>query len=173
MADVVIRETTPADVTQVLALYPLAFPEEDLRPVVQALLEQETGVLSLAGFEKGALASHVLFSFCRTEDQGHAGALLAPLGVLPTHQRQGLGDALVRDGLARLEAIGVKQVFVLGDPAYYQRFGFSTERQVLPPYPLPKEYGEGPWQSLSLAGNAPLKAGRLSLPAPWMKPELW
>ncbi len=68
---------------------------------------------------------------------------------------------------------GIKQVFVLGDPAYYQRFGFSPERQVLTPYPLPEEYGNDAWQSMPLAACAPLAAGRLSLPEPWMEPALW
>jgi len=60
--------------------------------------------------------------------------------VIPLLQRQGLGNSLVRAGLERLEQRRIKQVFVLGDPAYYQRFGFSPERQGLTPYPIPEEW---------------------------------
>ena len=49
---------------------------------------------------------------------------LAPLAVLPAAQRQGVGSALVREGLARCRAAGYAIVVVLGDPAYYSRFGF-------------------------------------------------
>ncbi len=168
----VIRETTSGDVAQVLALYPQAFPEEELRPVVSALLEEELEVLSLAAFDGDALVAHVLFTICGTEEWDRTGALLAPLGVIPSLQRQGLGNSLVHAGLARLKKRGIKQVFVLGDPAYYQRFGFSPERQVLPPYPMPEEWLDA-WQSMPLAARAPLATGRLSMPEPWMEPALW
>ncbi len=167
-----IRQTTPADTAQILTLYPQAFPDEDLRPVVSALLKQGSQVLSLATFDGDALIAHVLFSLCKTKDQNQTGALLGPLGVIPPRQRQGLGDTLVRTGLERLEKSRVSQVFVLGGPAYYQRFGFTPERHVLAPYPLPAEYGDA-WQSMPLAARAPLLAGRLSLPEPWMDTALW
>ena len=168
----VIRKTTPKDFAQVLALYPKTFPKEELRPVVSALLEEEAGVLSLAAFDEDALVAHVLFTICWTKGSDRTGALLAPLGVTPSHQRQGLGYSLVRAGLEQLEKKGVKQVFVLGDPAYYQRFGFSPEKQVLAPYPIAEEWAEA-WQSLLLAAREPLDDGQLSLPEPWMDPALW
>ena len=120
----IIRKTKSGDIAQVLNLYPPAFPEEELRPVVLALLKDGSDVLSLAGFDGDALVAHVLFSICETEELDRTGALLAPLGVMPSLQRQGLGSSLVRAGLELLEKRGIKQVFVLGDPAYYQRFGF-------------------------------------------------
>ena len=152
----------------------MAFPDEELRPVVTSLLKGGADVLSLATYQDDALIAHVLFTLIGDEGEKaqRAGALLAPLGVVPAHQGQGVGGALVRAGLARLETMGVRQVFVLGDPAYYSRFGFETERQVSPPYPLPAEWA-GAWQSMLLAGRAPLSAARCLLPEAWMKPELW
>ncbi len=79
----VIRQTTTADTAQILALYPQAFPEEDLRDVVSALLKQGPQVLSLATFDGDALVAHVLFSLCATKGQKQTGALLGPLGVIP------------------------------------------------------------------------------------------
>lgn len=49
-----IRQTTPNDLAQVLGLYPMAFPEEELRAIVSALLEQGVPVLSLASFDGDA-----------------------------------------------------------------------------------------------------------------------
>ena len=172
MESIAIRETVSGDAEQVLALYPQAFPEEELRPVVSALLGLGPEVLSLAGFDGAQVVGHVLFTLCGAQGQGRTGALLAPLGVLPSYQRRGLGTSLVRAGLDRLAARGVAQVFVLGDPAYYGRFGFAPERGVMAPYPLPEDWA-GAWQSLRLAGRAPLAAGRLIVPAPWMEPALW
>ena len=169
----IIRRTIAEELAQILALYPLAFPDEELRPVVSRLIEGEAQVLSLATFKGEALVAHVLFTIFGSEEDKGAGALLAPLGVVPDHQGQGVGNALVKDGLKRLGAMGVRQVFVFGDPAYYGRFGFKTERQVLTPYPLSEEYGDDAWQSMPLAGRAPLAAGRMSLPEPWMEPALW
>ena len=167
-----IRETTSSDIAQILALYPQAFPDEELRPVVKALLEEIPGILSLATFDGDRLVAHVIFTICGTKERDRAGGLLAPLGVIPAYQRQGLGFSLVRDGLERLEKTGTHQVFVLGDPTYYRRFGFLPEKKVLAPYPLPEEYGDA-WQSMILMGRAPLDAGRLLLPEPWMDPALW
>jgi len=166
-----IRQTTPNDLAQIIGLYPQAFPKEDLRDLVSALLEQGARVLTLARFDGGALVAHVLFSICKT-DGPQVGALLGPLGVIPARQRQGVGDTLVRHGLEQLQSMGINQVFVLGNPAYYRRFGFAPEKYVQAPYPLPVEYGDA-WQSMTLAARPPLTAARLELPEPWMNPALW
>lgn len=170
--EAVIRETAEQDAAAVLALYPLAFPDEDLRPVVTSLLALPRDTLSLGAFEDDAVAGHVLFTLCGSAGRDRQGALLAPLGVTPSHQRRGLGSALVRAGLDRLEANRVCQVFVLGDPAYYRRFGFAPERRVLPPFPIPDDWADA-WQSVSVGLGTPLAPGRLSLPGPWMDPALW
>ena len=167
-----IRETTSSEIAEVLALYPLAFPDEELRPVVTQLLELGDGVLSLAAFDQDDLIGHIIFTDCGTKDGSNDGALLAPLGVLPSHQSAGIGSMLVREGFKRSEARGINQVFVLGDPAYYSRFGFEAERAVSPPYPMPEEWADA-WQSVTLAGRQPLESGQLKLPEPWMDPALW
>jgi putative acetyltransferase len=50
---------------------------------------------------------------------------LAPMAVLPEHQRDGIGARLVEEGIARLEQSGCPFVIVLGHPGYYPRFGFE------------------------------------------------
>ncbi|MEM8651501.1 MAG: hypothetical protein AAGF54_13285, partial [Pseudomonadota bacterium] len=61
-----IRETTSSETAEVLALYPLAFPDEELRPVVTQLLELGDGVLSLAAFKANALVGYIIFTDCAT-----------------------------------------------------------------------------------------------------------
>lgn len=50
---------------------------------------------------------------------------LAPFAVLPSHQSQGIGAQLVRTGINECRSLGAKALAVLGDPNYYQRFGFE------------------------------------------------
>ena len=58
---------------------------------------------------------------------------LAPLAVKPAHQKKGIAAALVQEGLERCGGY----VVVLGDPAYYHRFGFRRARD----FGLENEYG--------------------------------
>ena len=50
---------------------------------------------------------------------------LAPVAVIPAWQRQGIGKALVREGIERCRSIGGSVIAVLSDPGYYTQFGFS------------------------------------------------
>ena len=153
-------------------MYPQAFPDEDLVPLVRELLQKNVGALSLVATIASSLAGHVLFTRARLAESGDAAALLGPLAVSPAQQRRGIGSALVREGLDRLQREGVQQVLVLGDPAYYGRFGFTTESSVLTPYELPAEWATA-WQSLTLGSNRAPGSGKLMLPEPWMRQKLW
>ena len=167
-----IRESLPGDLALIEALYPQAFPDEDLLPLVRELLREDAIVLSLVGVADKALAGHVIFTTCGIAGGTEKVALLGPLAVAPARQGQGIGSALVRTGLRRLERAGTSRVYLLGDPAYYGRFGFEPDDKVVPPYPLPEEW-QGAWQSLSLRDSEPPLRGRLSLPQPWRQPALW
>ncbi len=167
-----IRESGADDIEPINALYPAAFPDEDLLPLVNDLLRESTGVLSLVATAGATLAGHIAFTRCHGADSKGKGALLAPLAVAPDFQRQRIGSRLIAEGLKRLEADGVTQVLVLGDPNYYRRSGFAAEGSVLPPYEMPPEWA-GAWQSLRLGSGDALGAGKLELPPLWMQPALW
>ncbi|MEX2614561.1 MAG: N-acetyltransferase [Alphaproteobacteria bacterium] len=167
-----IRESLPGDMARIGTLYPDAFPEEDLLPLVRDLLQETALVLSLVGIVDASLAGHILFTTCGMDGKSDKLALLGPLAVAPACQRQGIGSALVRAGLQRLENAGVTQVCVLGDPAYYGRLGFIPEEDVTPPYPLPDEW-RGAWQSIKLRHVELPCRGRLVVPQPWRQPALW
>jgi len=167
--EAIIRDTDGGDLASILALYSLAFPDEDLRPLVSSLIE-DTAIrtLSLAPIRGEGPVGHILFTLFADG----AGALIGPLCIHPDHQGQGIGSTLVRHGLAQLEAGTTAQVFVLGDPAYYGRFDFTAERRVQPPHPMPPQWQDA-WQSLTLANRVPLEAGPCRLPDPWMPRALW
>ena len=166
-----IRESGAGDLAALETLYPDAFPHEDLLPVVRQLLAAPQGVLSLVAVEGHTVVGHVAFTICGVDRTRDVVALLAPLAVASAHQRKGLGKMLVRNGLDQLQNASVERVFVLGDPAYYGRFGFEAEQNVLPPYRLPAAW-EGAWQSLSFAA-ANNQGGQIQVPAMWRDKALW
>lgn len=164
------EETSASDLAQVLALYPRAFPDEDLKPLVKDLLSLDPAILSIAARDGEEIVGHIAFTECRIDETSSKVSLLGPLGILPSYQRQGHGSALINMGLHALRRMGVQQVFVLGDPRYYGRFGFGTERAVQTPCAIPEKWVEA-WQSLALGTQA--HKGQLVAPEPWMKPALW
>jgi len=167
-----LREGGPGDLEWLELLYPAAFPEEDLLPLVRTMVRSGAEILSLVGEVDGVAAGHGVFTLGRIDGTSREIALLGPVAVDPGHQRSGIGGAIIREGLNRLKPMGVEQVFVLGDPAYYGRFGFLPGAKIKPPYDLPLEWSDA-WQHLSLADADIANEGRISLPEFWMRRELW
>ena len=127
--------------------------------VVDALRAEGDVVLALIAEREGQIAGYVAFPRLNLDLGARTVPVigLAPVGVAPPMQRQGIGSALIRDGLARLKDRGERLVFVLGDPAYYGRFGFTVMDRFVSRY-------AGPYfQALTLAPDAPV-AGRVSYP---------
>ncbi|MCH9807229.1 MAG: N-acetyltransferase [Alphaproteobacteria bacterium] len=167
-----IRDCLDEDILALEQLYSDAFPDEDLWPLVRALVALESGVLSLVAVADNSLVGHGIFTMCGIDGAADQVALLGPLAVTPDWQKRGIGSQLINDGLGRLKIDGVLQVFVLGDPAYYGRFGFKPGANVQPPYPLPVEWREA-WQSIDLNTGDAAHQGTLTVPQPWQRPELW
>lgn len=172
MSELEIRESRHSDASGIEQLYVDAFPDEDLLALVRELLDLKQSVISLVGVRENEIVGHICFTFCHVDGGKGTVALLAPLAVTPTLQEQGIGSALVQTGLEHLGNSGICCVFVLGDPAYYSRFGFRAEDKVAPPYPLPTEW-RGAWQSIRLRNEEAPHEGRLSVPEPWRQIALW
>ena len=121
-------------------------------------------VLALAAAETSDVVGYVAWPRLHVETpQGDVRAVgLAPLAVSPPRQRAGIGAALVEAGLARLRAKGETLAFVLGDPAYYRRFGFSVDAARA----YESTYAGEHFMVLALAAGAP-RAGRVRYPAPF------
>ncbi len=146
-----LRRTTDAELAAICDLHEEAFgPAEgpEIAELVRGLCQDATAVpvLSLAAEVEGRIVGHVLFTAVRvrTPEQPAVAQILAPLAVLPKHQRTGVGGALIRAGLRQLTASGVELVFVLGDPDYYPRFGFRPARAfgLEAPHPIPAAHAD-------------------------------
>ena len=167
-----IRESVQGDSGAIESLYPEAFPDENLLPLVRDLLEDAAVTTSLVGAIDSRIVGHAIFTKCRVGGSNVNAALLGPLAVAPAWQRRGFGSAIVRAGLRRLEEMDVSLVYVLGDPAYYERLGFRPEPLVEPPFRLPPEW-DGAWQSQNVGDTVAPFPGKLAVPRQWLQPALW
>ncbi|MEM6382527.1 MAG: N-acetyltransferase [Pseudomonadota bacterium] len=165
-----IRDYGPIDRDAIMELYPRAFPEEDLLPLVRELLAAPEA-FSLVADADGAIVGHIGFTACAVAGNRDRLSMLAPLAVDPDHQRRGIGKGLIAAGIERLEAEGYAKLLVLGDPAYYGQWGFAQESGITPPA-IPGNWAPA-WQSRELAGLPCKAAGRLMVPEFWDKPEYW
>ena len=118
-----IRLETVSDAPAVHALLTEAFPTDAEAMLVARLRADGDIVLSLVAEAEDSVIGHVLFSRMSAPFRALG---LAPVAVVPRWQGQGIAARLIRDGLARAGSAGWEAVFVLGDPAYYNRFGFDA-----------------------------------------------
>jgi putative acetyltransferase len=121
-----VRAEEEGDHAAVHALNEAAFGTTLEASLVDSLRAQAQPIVSLVAEEKRAVVGHIFFSPVTL--LGHADLHimgLAPMAVAPSHQRRGIGSALVRAGLERCRALGAGAVVVLGHSEYYPRFGFA------------------------------------------------
>ena len=131
-----IRRETPNDAPAIAAVTTAAFAQgpEAPEPVETSLLarlrtdEGWLPALSLVAVDEGAVIGHVV---CTRGYVGGTPALgLGPIGVRPDHQRRGVGHALMHAVLGAADATDEPLVALLGDPAFYGRFGFVTASEL-------------------------------------------
>ena len=122
-----IRAEEQRDWAAVHAVNVSAFETPTEANLVDALREQAQPLVSLIAEDNGVIVGHIMFS--PVSLAGHLELRimgLAPMAIAPEQQRKGIGSALVRAGLERCKQLGFGAVVVLGHPAYYPRFGFSS-----------------------------------------------
>ncbi|HYD11265.1 MAG TPA: N-acetyltransferase [Allosphingosinicella sp.] len=124
-----IRPAEPGDAAGIRAVHEAAFPTPVEADLVEALVREGDAIVSLVAERQGGIVGHVLLSRMQVTADGRTlRALgLGPVGVLPGYQGGGIGAALIEAGLAIARATGEEIVFLLGEPDYYARFGFSAE----------------------------------------------
>ena len=83
--------------------------------------------LSLVAEADGVIVGHVAFSPVSLSDGSRGWYGLGPISVDPARQGEGIGGKLIGEGLERLKALGATGCVLLGDPAYYSRFGFTPD----------------------------------------------
>lgn len=123
----IIRPEVPADIPAIHHLHKAAFGQSAEAQLVGALRANGKALVSLVAVEDGGVVGHILFSpvSIETIPAGMIAAGLAPLAVLPSFQRRGIGAELARAGLQACRDAGIGLVVVLGNHRYYHRFGFT------------------------------------------------
>ena len=124
MPDFLIRPETDRDREGIAGLLLAAFPTSSEARLVEQLRKDGDVVYSLVAVEASDVIGHALFSRLRAPDTALS---LAPVAVAANRRRRGIAAALIEAGLERARAECWAAVVVLGDPAYYRRFGFSRE----------------------------------------------
>lgn len=127
-----IRGERPGDVAAIAALVTTAFRDAPHASgteaaIVDRLRAAGALALSLVAVVDGRIVGYVAFSPVVVEGVAAGWFGLGPVAVDPAHRERGFGAALIRRGLAHLHADGARGCVVLGDPAYYARFGFAPD----------------------------------------------
>ena len=109
------------------AFAPMPFSDGDEQDLVDTLRERGELALSLVAVDpEGTIIGQVAFSPA-TIDHAECGWFqMAPVSVSPTLQHRGIGTSLIREGIEQLRRRGANGVAVVGNPAYYEKFGFAV-----------------------------------------------
>lgn len=137
-----IRPERADDIAAIRAVHEAAFGQPDEADLVDRLRLTDD-YIGLVATLNDAVVGHIAFS-PMTLSPARPGLTilgLAPMSVLPDHQREGNGSALVREGLNVCQQVGADAVFVLGHPDYYPRFGFTPAADIglASEYDVPRE----------------------------------
>ncbi|GAA0457137.1 N-acetyltransferase [Streptomyces sp. NPDC046215] len=160
------RPETRADLPAVRAIHLAAFDTPLEADLVDALRTDPAwidGLSVVAETPDGTLAGHALLTRCHIGDT--PALCLAPVAVLPDHQRSGLGSAAVRAVLEAARGMGERFVVVLGHPDYYPRFGFR--RASAAGIGLTIDVPDEALMALALDDGHPLPSGTVHYAAPF------
>jgi putative acetyltransferase len=94
--------------------------------IINALRASHALTISLVAEVGGKVVGHIAFSPVTISDGSHNWYGLGPVSVLPEFQKQGIGKSLIHEGLSLLKSLGGKGCVLVGDPEYYERFGFRS-----------------------------------------------
>ena len=179
--EIVIRETVPADLAAIVEVHKKGFGYDKEAGLTAELLSDPTAepTVSLLALRDGEAVGHILFTRCRiagAEVQQPLFYILAPLAVVPSCQKQGVGGLLIAEGLQLLRERGAKLVFVLGHKEYYPRHGFipGAEKLGFPaPYPILEKHADY-WMAQALTDDGfSGPKGRVVCADALNRPEHW
>jgi putative acetyltransferase len=138
---VVLRRESLDDRSAVRAVTEAAFGRPDEADLIDRLRHEGAVLASFVAEVETQIVGHILFSrmLIETVDGPLAAVALAPMAVLPSQQRRGVGGQLIRHGLDWLRGRDEQIVLVLGHPDYYPRFGFSRDRARALASPFPPD----------------------------------
>jgi putative acetyltransferase len=145
---ITIRPETHRDIPIIEALTLIAFkghPHQDPQKstvehlIIYQLRQAKALTLSLVATENNQIVGHIAFSPITIDGKDEKWFVLAPVSVLPSHQNQGIGKALIQEGLQQLKDQNANGCVVLGEPDYYQKFGFQAQNALVVDG-IPQEY---------------------------------
>lgn len=136
-----LHPETLYDLPGIRLLEEAAFARPAEAILVDLARERGKSTLSMVAAQDGVVRGHVLFTPITFDppQPGLHGLGIGPVAVLPKYQRTGIGSRLMRAGLDHVRRLGYGFVVLLGDPAYYSRFGFRPGRLL----GLSSDYGDG------------------------------
>ena len=128
---VAIRSETGADADAITEVTVAAFRTLEVSNhteqfIISALRAAKALSLSLVAEVDGRVIGHIAFSPVAMSDGTRNWYGLGPVSVLPEYQRQGIGKALIEEGLSRLKRMNAQGCCLVGHPEYYKRFGFKN-----------------------------------------------
>jgi len=128
---IVIRSETDADVSAITKVTVAAFKTLEIsnhmeQVIIKVLRAAKALTISLVAEMDGRVVGHIIFSPVTISDGTMNWYGLGPVSVLPEYQRQGIGKALIREGLSRLKDMNAQGCCLVGHPDYYRKFGFKN-----------------------------------------------
>ena len=151
--EAIIREETPDDIPAVAEVHVAAFGRGAEAALVMQLRSDDAIIVSIVAIVNGNVVGNAIFSklTIRMRDGREETAVgLAPVAVMPSFQRHGLGRRIIEAGLSLCAKHGYRSAFVLGDPTYYRRFGFSVGATTT----LESRYKGSHWMAKELVSGA-------------------
>jgi putative acetyltransferase len=163
---VIIRPETAADYVAIRKVNDEAFGRTLEGRLVDAIRESDRFVpeLSLVAVSEGQTHGHVISSYVDVEPGARRVLQVGPLAVLPSHQRRGIGSALMGETIRIADARGEPLLLIEGNPEYYERFGF-TRADAVGIEPPPEAHGPEYFMIRPLAGYDPAFRGRAIYPS--------
>jgi putative acetyltransferase len=124
---VIVRAETPDDHADIRNIVDEAFGDTITGDIVDAIRVSERFVpeLSLVAVSEGQALGHVISSYVDLVPGSRRVLQVGPLAVVPSHQRRGIGSALMRETIRIADDIGEPMLMIEGSPVYYGRFGFT------------------------------------------------
>jgi putative acetyltransferase len=128
---IVIRNETEADRSAITEVTVAAFKTLEISQhteqfIIEALRADKALTVSLVADGDGRIMGHIAFSPVTISGGTRNWYALGPVSVLPAYQRQGIGKALIQEGLSRLKGMNAQGCCLVGHPIYYRKFGFKN-----------------------------------------------
>jgi len=134
--EVTIRSEMGGDVDDITEVTIAAFNTLEISNhteqfIIEALRATKALTISLVAELDARVVGHVAFSPVAISDGTPSWYGLGPVSVLPKHQRQGIGKALIQEGLSRLRDMNARGCCLVGHPDYYRQFGFTNTLELV------------------------------------------